>query len=230
LWRQIAGEIETEIMTGVCQPGEKLATEAAFAIRFGVNRHTVRRAIAFLVEKGLLRVEQGRGTFVYEHVVDYTVGKRTRFSEIVAGQDREPDGILISAEERKADAAAAKAMGLARNTRILVLRTLGSADGRPISLGDHMFRAADVPDLAAIYAETGSLTKALCAIGIPDFTRKITRVTTRLPKRDEADLLQQPPNRPVLVSESINVTPNGIPLEYGITLFAGDRVQLTFEP
>ena len=48
--------------------------------RFGVNRHTVRRAISTLVEQGLLRVEQGRGTFVAEDVVEFVVGERTRFT------------------------------------------------------------------------------------------------------------------------------------------------------
>lgn len=230
MWRQIAGEIERDVSAGTYRPGERLPTEFVFAERFGVNRHTVRRAIAHLVEKGLLHVEQGRGTFVHEHIVDYAVGKRTRFSEIVAGQRRAPGGVLVLAELRKAGAACAKALGVDRNAHVFVLRTLGEADGRPISLGDHMFRPADVPGLAEAYARHGSITKALADIGIPDYARRTTRVTARLPTRDEAGLLQQPPNRPVLVSESLNVTLDGKPLEYGVTLFAGDRVQLVFEP
>lgn len=230
LWRQIAGEIEREVAAGTHAPGDKLPTEFAFAQRFGVNRHTVRRAIAYLVEKGLLHVEQGRGTFVHEHVVDYAVGKRTRFSEIVAGQDRAPGGVLLLADVRKADAAAAKALGLPRTGKVLVLRTLREADGRPISLSDHMFDADRVPGLEAAYTRLGSVTKALAEIGIDDYARKSTKVTARLPSREEAGLLRQPANRPVLVSESVNVTPDGRPLEYGIALFAGDRVQLTFQP
>ena len=230
VWRQIADDIEGSIVSGAARPGDKLETEFAFAKRFGVNRHTVRRAIGFLVEKGLLHVEQGRGTFVHEHVVDYRVGKRTRFSEIVAGQDRAPGGALISSETRKADAAAAKALGIAKGTRMLVLRTVREADGRPVSLSEHMFRAAGAVGLADAYAETGSLTRALAEIGIADYARKITNVSARLPNKEEAALLQQPANRPVLVSESVNVTPDGAPLEFGIALFAGDRVQLVFEP
>ena len=40
----------------------------ALAERYGVNRHTVRSAISALVQEGVLRAEQGRGTFV-----DFTV-------------------------------------------------------------------------------------------------------------------------------------------------------------
>ncbi len=230
LWRQIAEEIKKDVSNGTYQPGQKLPTEFSFAGQFKVNRHTVRRAIAYLVEKGLLHVEQGRGTFVHEHVVDYAVGKRTRFSQIIADQHRAPGGVLLSVEQKPAGPVAGKALKVPKTTKVVVLRTLGEVDGRPISLGDHMFRAVEVPGLVEAYEECGSLTKALSTIGIPDYVRKITKVTTRLPTRDEAALLQQPPNRPVIVSESINIKPDGTPLEYGVTLFAGDRVQLVFEP
>ena len=64
IWRQIADTISSEISTSVYAPGQKLPTESELATRFGVNRHTVRRAVASLQDVGLLRVEQGRGTFV----------------------------------------------------------------------------------------------------------------------------------------------------------------------
>ncbi|NQW02160.1 MAG: phosphonate metabolism transcriptional regulator PhnF [Rhodospirillales bacterium] len=230
LWRQIAEKIEVDIAKGTYKPGEKLPTEFSFAARFDVNRHTVRRAIAYLVEKGLLHVEQGRGTFVFEHVVDYAVGKRTRFSQIIADQHRAPGGVLVAVEQRPAGPVAAKALQVSKTEKLVMLRILGEVDGRPMSLGDHMFCAAQTPGLVEAYGESKSLTRALAAIGIPDYVRKITHVTARLPTRNEATLLQQPPNRPVLVSESINVRPDATPLEYGVTLFAGDRVQLIFEP
>ncbi len=49
-----------------------------------VNRHTVRRAMAELAVRGLVRTERGSGTFVKTDKLDYRIGRRTRFSEIVA--------------------------------------------------------------------------------------------------------------------------------------------------
>ena len=80
LWRQILVRLERDIGAGIYPPGGRLPTEAEFAARFGVNRHTVRRALEELSRVGLVRVEQGRGTFVAEDILDYTVGPRTRFS------------------------------------------------------------------------------------------------------------------------------------------------------
>src|SRR3546814_19780295 len=80
LWRQIAETLEKDIREQVYEPGQRLPTEAELAERFSVNRHTVRRGIAFLEQEGVLRVEQGRGTFVQERMVDYRPGQRTRFT------------------------------------------------------------------------------------------------------------------------------------------------------
>ena len=80
LWRQIVRIIEADIASGTHQPGARLPTEAQLAVRFGVNRHTIRRALEELSRNGLVRVEQGRDSFVAEDVLDYEVAARTRFS------------------------------------------------------------------------------------------------------------------------------------------------------
>jgi len=230
LWRQIQERIETEIASGVLKPGARCPTEHSLAAQFGVNRHTVRRAIASLEEKGLLRVEQGRGTFVREQVVDYPVRKRTRFRDTVAEQRRVPGGRLVHSATMPADPVVAEALGLARAARIVLVRNLGEVDGQAVGLVDHYFSAARFPNIAEAYARYQSISKALAEAGIDDYTRKVTRVVARMPDRYEARHLQHPLNRPLLISESINIDADGRPIEYGVARFAGDRVQLVFEP
>src|SRR5580704_3210773 len=89
LWRQIEERLQAEIAGGAVMPGARLPTEHDLAARFQVNRHTVRRALAGLVQRGLVRVEQGRGAFVQEDVIDYALGKRTRFTENILRHRRE---------------------------------------------------------------------------------------------------------------------------------------------
>ena len=64
LWQQLADQLADEIVKHDLPGGARLPPEPELAAQFNVNRHTVRRAVAALAEIGLVRVEQGRGTFV----------------------------------------------------------------------------------------------------------------------------------------------------------------------
>lgn len=228
LWRQIANTLSDEIRSHSWKPGDRLPTEADLAARFAVNRHTLRRAMAALEASGLVRVEQGRGTFVQEDVVDYQVGKRTRFSENIVITNRQPGGRLLRSLEVPADREAARALGVPPGERLLMIDVLREADATPLSVSTHWFPKSMCAGIIEAYQHTGSITRALFQIGIKDYTRKSTRVTTRLPIADEGRLLKQSRSQPVLVSESVNVDPSGIPIEYTVARFAGQRVQFVF--
>ena len=77
VWRQIAERLRTEISLDVWKTHDRLPSEAELADRFGVNRHTVRRAVASLAVEGILRANQGRGTFVAQKPISYPISART---------------------------------------------------------------------------------------------------------------------------------------------------------
>ena len=62
-WSRIANELAEAIGQGVYAPGVRLPSEHSLAQQFGVNRHTIRRSLASLVQRGLVHASQGRGTF-----------------------------------------------------------------------------------------------------------------------------------------------------------------------
>lgn len=230
LWRQIAETLNSEIIkNGRTSADRRLPTEKALAERFGVNRHTVRRAMAVLQNRGVIRVEQGRGTFIQPHVLDYPIGKRTRFSENIRRQQVDPSGELLRLEEVEASAALAADLGVPAGAPLILLEKIGKADGTPLSVASHYFSRRRFPTLMTVLRHETSVTAALAACGVADYTRKVTRVTARLPTPTEARLLGLSRTRPVLVTESLNVDIDGQPLEVGIARLASDRVQLVFE-
>ena len=230
LWRSIALELEREIAQGALAPGVRLPTEAQMAARFGVNRHTVRHAIEELSRNGLVRVEQGRGSFVAEDVLDYTVGPRTRFSEWIRAQNREPSGRVVDLREMPADAAVAAGLGVRPGVKVVRLERLGLADGRPVSLGAHHFPASRLPGLLPALRKGGSISEALAAAGVADYHRQVTRVSARMPNDEEAALLDMPRNRPLLVCENVNVDQGGAVVEFCLARYPTPRVQIVFEP
>lgn len=230
LWRQIASHVQQDIASGRYPPGARLPTEAELSRLFTVNRHTVRRALEELSRSGLVRVEQGRGSFVAEDVLEYAVEPRTRFSEWIKRHNKEPSGRVLALKETLADTQVAAGLGLRTGNRVVLLERLGFADDRPVSLTSHYFPAARLRGMLEALRASPRITEALHAVGVEDYLRQTTRVTARLPTAEEAALLRTPRNRPLLLAENINVDRAGQVVEFAIGRYPTPRVQIVFEP
>jgi GntR family transcriptional regulator len=64
IYRQIQDLIRFGVASGRLLPGEQLPTVRALAVELAVNPNTVIRAYTELEREGVLRTEQGTGTFV----------------------------------------------------------------------------------------------------------------------------------------------------------------------
>jgi GntR family phosphonate transport system transcriptional regulator len=230
LWRQIATRLQHDIGAGTYPPGGRLPTEAELSARFRVNRHTVRRALEELSRGGLVRVEQGRGSFVAEDVLEYAVEARTRFSEWIRRHNMEPSGRLLQLKETAANSHIATGLGIRSGSRVVLLERLGFADDRPVSLSQHYFPTARLRGILEALRTSPTITEALKSVGVTDYLRQVTRVTARLPNAEEAELLRMPRNRPLLVTENVNVDRAGTVVEFGLSRYPTPRVQIVFEP
>ena len=56
-------EMKTDILSGKIRPGEKLPSENQLSVRYGLSRHTVRKALGLLAADGYIESFQGKGTF-----------------------------------------------------------------------------------------------------------------------------------------------------------------------
>jgi GntR family transcriptional regulator, phosphonate transport system regulatory protein len=230
LWRQIASLLQQDIGSGRYPPGGRLPTEAELSHHFAVNRHTVRRALEELSRSGLVRIEQGRGSFVAEDVLEYSVEPRTRFSEWIRRHNKEPSGRVLQLKETVADTQVATGLGIRAGGRVVLLERLGFADDRPVSLTSHYFPNARLRGMLEALRATPRITEALHTVGVADYMRQMTRVTARLPTAEEAELLRMPRNRPLLLAENVNVDRDGLIVEFAIGRYPTPRVQIVFEP
>lgn len=230
LWRRIATELAREFETAQLPPGARLPTESALAARFDVNRHTVRRALEMLVRSGQVRVEQGKGAFIADNVLDYEISTRTRFSELIRRHNRVPDGRTLRLRSVPATASIAAALRLPESSPLVLLERIALADGVPLSLADHYFPTERLPGIADALQRTNSITQALLLVGVDDYVRHSTHVTARMPTAAEAEHLQMPRARPLLVCDNVNVDRAGQPIEFGRSRHPSSRVQLVFEP
>ena len=225
-WRRVADDIRSNIGDGIIS--DALPSELELAARYGVNRHTVRRAIAALTADGLLRVEGGRGTFVNNKPkrIVYPIGSRTRFSENMLKQSLEPSGRLIKSDYVLADSVMAALLECRIGTRLHRLDSLSVADGIPLSRSTSYFSAERFTGIIEAYAETGSITEALRREGVVDYRRRETRLTAERVSAKDAELLSCAADTIVLISEATDVDLEGQPVQFIRTKFLADRVEL----
>jgi GntR family phosphonate transport system transcriptional regulator len=229
MWRRIADTLSAEIAAGTWKPGDRLPGEYALADRFDVNRHTLRQAVSHLENEGLLRAEQGRGIFVPDPPIHYAVTPRTRFSDNIGRAQRRPSRQLLKAAEVAADSVTAAALQVPLDTPLVCLDTLSLADGRPIGVVTHYFPQARVPDIAAAFVAERSITAALRKCGVADYKRRTTRISAQLISNADARLLGVRRGRAVLVTDSINVEPDGRPIDFGYGRMLGDLMTFVVE-
>ena len=230
LWKSIADTLSAEIADGHYRPGDRLPTEAELAARFGVNRHTVRHAIASMVDAGTLRTRRGAGVFVTSVPTDYPLGRRVRFHQNVAASGRAATRRLTMLDTRAANAKEAAALHLSPCAPVHVVEGVSLADDQPLAVFRSVFDAVRFPDLLARIKEHASITRALADCGLSDYTRIETRLTAKVAPATMALALHLRQGAAVLRSVAINVDADGRPVEYGTTWFAGERVTLTVNP
>ncbi|GAB2887677.1 phosphonate metabolism transcriptional regulator PhnF [Microvirgula curvata] len=228
VWRQIEATLAAEILAG--RLTGRLANETGLAERFGVNRHTVRQATRALAERGLVEVLHGRGTFVREDMIDYEVGRRTRFAHSVAKARRVGRSRITGYCDMAPDATVVEMLSLADGTRVVRVDSLDVVDDKVIGVCVQYFPLPRFHGIAEIYCETGKTHLALARFGVDEFHRRVSRVTARLPDKDVARQLNQSVSMPILCVETVYEDASGCPIEYGISHFGSTTVQVVIEP
>ena len=226
VWKQIADTLGTEIRDRAYLASGRLPSENELAARFGVNRHTLRQAVAALQVEGLVRVEPGRGMFIQHELLDYVLSRRTRFSENLQRQGLLPSNQLLTAREVPAPERAAQELKLGKGATVLMVEMLDEANDQPIALATAYYPALRFVGLLDMLNSGSRTTDILRHFGVEDYVRAESRITTQMPSDETARLLKQPANRPVLCVECLDVDMQGEPIKYGETVFCGDRVQL----
>ncbi|WP_313197564.1 phosphonate metabolism transcriptional regulator PhnF [Rhizobium sp.] len=230
LWRQIADRIRTAIAGGDYDDTGKVPPEVVLAAQFGVNRHTVRSALAALAQEGIVQAVQGRGTLILrKERLNFPISRRTRFSQGIGDQAREKEGILLASSDEAATVDLAARLKLPVGARLIRLETLRKADRRPVSRATTWFPADRFAGIADAYQDSGSITAAFAAVGLPDYVRASTEITAVHADNDDLSSLELSPGAIVLVTRALNVDPDGVPVQYAVSRFPADAVQFTIE-
>jgi len=129
---QIADVLRGQITSGEFNENDKLPNEDELCIQFKASRGTVREAIRLLVEEGLLRREQGRGTFV-NSLKRSGMFTLTSFDEEMLRLNRMPSTRLLTAEVIPAPAEVAEKLVIPAGESVIHVDQLRLADEWPVA-------------------------------------------------------------------------------------------------
>jgi GntR family transcriptional regulator len=136
LYSRVEHVLADEIATGAMKVGDQLPTEDSLIARFEVSRITVRRAIQNLVNRGLVEIRRGKGTFVAAPRITQELTELTGFVEDMHALGRTPTARVVGKEVVSADAVVADNLGLTKGERVVRIRRVRLADGVPLSLDE----------------------------------------------------------------------------------------------
>lgn len=229
LWRQIETDLTVDIQNGVYGPGDKLPSEQELVNSYGVNRHTVRMALANLAESRLVVAHRGRGVFVAEQPFEYRLSRDAKWSEVERHLDAKPNGRLLEKYEHPATRHLARLLALAEGTDLLITESVREAGGGVATYGYHIFEKARFAGLPEAFARSKSFTLALIERGVDKFFRASTWIDCRLPRPRESEVLNIPIEKPVVVMSYLDCDADGLPVLYGHAVMPTGAVRIRID-
>ncbi|MGH9021364.1 MAG: GntR family transcriptional regulator [Acidimicrobiales bacterium] len=226
LHEQIAEALTSAIADGRLHPGDQLAPERELATEFGVNRLTVRQALADLQRRRLIRRRTGRngGTFVADAVMDYDLTTFAGFTAQARRHGRVAGATVLGATRVAADAATIDALQLVPGADVLVVDRLRLADRAPVMVEHSAFPAERFPGLLDA-SLTGSLYDLLDERYGARPRRAVESIESIAADSRTARLLDVPRGRPLLCVTRVAFDANGVPVEFARDVLRGDRAR-----
>jgi DNA-binding GntR family transcriptional regulator len=228
IYQQIQDWMRLQIGSGLWPEHYKLDSEVDLAIALEVSRGTIRRAIAGLIEQGLLVQIQGRGTFVTSCYLEQPLTERlVSFSEdlIYKGIPYETEVIeqaVIQPSQR-----VASLLALSPGRRVLVLRRRRTVGGKPLIFLHNFLPLDRCPGIEQIDFSRYRLFEVLEEIlGLKlDWARRFFQAQAAT--GEVAALLDIAPRDPVLYMQQVLYQQDGQPIELSDLWFRGDSFRLS---
>jgi DNA-binding GntR family transcriptional regulator len=224
LYFQAAQALEAAILDGRLPPGTRFDNELHLAEQLGLSRPTMRRALQYLVDKGVLVRRRGIGTHVVQPKVRRPLGLSSLYDDLQAS-GQPPTTKVLSLAAEPASLVVADALKVPVGAPVTVVIRLRSAGGRPIARMTN-YLPDTVPGLV-----TGITRGALEEHGLYQLIRGLgihlhaadQVIGARNATDEEAQLLGEPRGAALLTMQRIAYDDHGRVVEFGDHVYAASR-------
>jgi DNA-binding GntR family transcriptional regulator len=220
LYFQVATRLQELIEQGQIGVGSRIENEVDLAERLGVSRPTTRRAIQYLVERGMLVRKRGVGTQVVHPKVRRPVMLSSLYDDLKT-TNRVPHTTVTALGVVPASDTVAGALGVPAGTEVTWIERLRYAGGEPLALM-HNAIPLDLLTLDAGDLARHGLYELLRRAGlVPHNATQV--VGARTATAAEARVLDEKRGASLLTMTRTAWDATGRPLEYGSHVYRASR-------
>ncbi len=126
-------QLKQKILDQAYAEGELLPSENAMAKEYGVSRETIRKALDYLSQDGLIQKKQGLGSIVLDpSLFDFPISGLTSFKELSDAQGMKSKTILLRNERIQVDEGLKKKLMLPLKKEVLAVERIREIDGQRV--------------------------------------------------------------------------------------------------
>jgi GntR family transcriptional regulator len=225
---RLESHLRESIRNGDLKPGNPIPPESHLCQQYSVSRTTVRQALSRLVYDGLIVRHRGRGSFVAEPRLEHSKPFLS-FEEEMLARGATTGIKLLDLRTELVKGRAAENLGLPEGTAVMVLERLRFVNGQVVGYEIRYLPEEIGKALTSDEIHNQPLVPALRRILGKPRTRLSLNVTASTARRKEVSVLETKVGAPVLVREHTwYYEPEG-PMQYGKSIFRGDRYQMSVD-
>ncbi len=224
---QLKQRLERAISERFLPPGTMLPPEREIARLTGLSRVTVRKAVAPLINEGLIEQRRGSGTQVAAPVkrVEQSLSRLTSYSEDMVRRGITPGSSWLDRTVSQPSPEEIVNLGLGTSDSVVRLERLRTADGTPMAIERASLPISVLPDPGAV---EGSLYEALESLGSKP-VRAIQRIIATNLADSEAGLLGVAVGVAALKITRISYLDSGRAAEFTRSVYRGDAYDFVAE-
>lgn len=216
--------IESSILSGALEPGDRIPSEAELVKQYGLSRMTVNKALSALADAGLIVRRRGAGSFVASPASQETILEIHDIQAEVRTAGHGYRHELLHRAVRRATAEDRARLGIAGPGRVLAVGVRHFANERPFVVEDRLINLAAVPDAGA--APFGVTPPGTWLLKQTPWTEAEHRIRAVRASKMVAEKLDIQGGAPCLVIERTTWR-SGVPVTSVLLTYPGDRHELT---
>jgi GntR family transcriptional regulator len=225
LYARVESALGERIAAGALAPGDRLPSEDELAAEFAVSRTTVRSAIQSLLQRGLVEIRRGRGTFVAAPKIVQELTNLTGFVEDMEALGREATAKLLDQRAIPADPAVARHLMMTQGTPVTRIRRVRLADGMPLSY-DETFLPTDLGEkIVADNLETEPIFALLERKYETPLVEAEYQLEAVVADAAIAEALRVPTGSPIFLIERTSYAVGGRAVDYERLHYRGDQIR-----